>query len=147
MSESVNEDGIEAPMIYAEIISTVSIILTTIGVPASGYFSYKYAIQGERRKEWNLLAVPMREKLITQIDAINRGEYTLADITRTDILKFSDMQGSKERILLLMAFEEFEKSHSFEELWEVSPGRNMVVGDTTDALAASIKLLLLISRK
>lgn len=122
-------------------------IVACVAVPASGYFSYKFAIKGERRKEWNQLAIPMREKLVTQIDAINRGEYTHADITRTDILKFSDMQGGKEGSDLLMAFEEFENSHSFEELWKVAPGRKMVVGDTTNALSASIKLLSLIPRK
>ncbi|MEP6457317.1 hypothetical protein [Citrobacter freundii] len=147
ISENVNEDGIEASMIYAEIISTVSIILTTIGIPASGYFSYKYAIQGERRKEWNLLATPIRDKLIAQIDAIERDEYLYVEIKRGDILKFADLKNSKEREILLAAFEGFEKAHSFEELWEVSGGRQMVTGDTSQALSASKKLLTFIERK
>lgn len=122
-------------------------IVACVAVPASGYFSYKFAIKGERRKEWNQLAIPMREKLVTQIDAIKRGDYTHVDITRADILKFSDMQVSKEGSALLVAFDEFERAHSFEELWKVSPGRKMVVGDTASALSASTKLLSMIPRK
>lgn len=134
-------------MSYAEIISTVSIVLTTIGVPASGYFSYKYAIQGERRKEWNALAIPIRDKLIAQIDAIDRGEYLYVEISRGDILKFGDLNPDMVRTSLLNAFEEFEKSHSFEELWETSSGRKMVTGDTSKALSASKNLLKFIDRK
>lgn len=134
-------------MSYAEIISTVSIVLTTIGVPASGYFSYKYAIQGERRKEWNALAIPIRDKLIAQIDAIDRGDYLYVEISRGDILKFGDLNPDMVRTSLLNAFEEFEKSHSFEELWETSSGRKMVTGDTSKALSASKNLLKFIDRK
>lgn len=134
-------------MIYAEIISTVSIVLTTIGIPASGYFSYKYAIQGERRKEWNTIAVPIRDKLIAQIDAIDRGEYLYVEISRRDILKFADLKTNKERKGLIVAFESFERAHSFEELWEVSGGRQVVTGDTSYALSASKNLLTFIQRK
>ncbi|MBJ9293558.1 hypothetical protein GHT40_04520 [Citrobacter werkmanii] len=143
----MNISDILTSTIYSNGVATIAMIVACVAVPASGYLSYHYAIKGEKRKEWNLLAVPMREKLVAQIDAINRGEYANADITRADILKFYDMQGGKERSDLLIAFEEFENSHTFEELWEVAPGRKMVVGDTTNALSTSIKLLSLIPRK
>lgn len=122
-------------------------IVSITAVPASGYLSYRYAIKGEKRKEWNQIALPIRDKLITQIDAISRGEYFYAEINRVDIVRFGDLKNSQQKQALLEAFESFERAHSFEELWEVSPGRQMVTGDTSNALAASQVLLDLIERK
>lgn len=134
-------------MSYSDVVSTIAMIVSITAVPASGYLSYRYAIKGEKRKEWNILALPIRDKLITQIDAISRGEYFYAEINRVDILRFGDLKNSQQKQALLEAFESFERAHSFEELWEVSPGRQMVTGDTSNALAASQVLLDLIERK
>lgn len=134
-------------MSYSDIVSTIAMIVSITAVPASGYLSYRYAIKGEKRKEWNQIASPIRDKLITQIDAINHGEYFYAEISRADILKFGDLKNSGEKEVLLNAFESFERAHSFEELWEVAPGRKMVTGDTSEALSASQALLDLIERK
>ena len=134
-------------MSYSDVVSTIAMIVSITAVPASGYLSYRYAIKGEKRKEWNILALPIRDKLITQIDAISRGEYFYAEINRVDILRFGDLKNSQQKQALLEAFESFERAHSFEELWEVSPGREMVTGDTSNALAASQVLLDLIERK
>ncbi|TKU09494.1 hypothetical protein FDW86_09185 [Citrobacter sp. wls828] len=134
-------------MSYSDVVSTIAMIVSITAVPASGYLSYRYAIKGEKRKEWNILALPIRDKLITQIDAISRGEYFYAEINRADILRFGDLKNSQQKQALLEAFDSFERAHSFEELWEVSPGRQMVTGDTSNALAASRALLDLIERK
>ena len=135
------------PEKYSDTVATIAFIVSIIAVPASGYFSYKYAIKGEKRKEWNILAVPIREKLIAQIDAMNRGEYLLAEIWRADILKLADLKRSNERDHLITAFEIFDDEHSFEKLWQVSDGRKAIVSDTSKALAASKNLLELIPRK
>ncbi|XWJ90323.1 hypothetical protein ACRARH_26130 [Phytobacter ursingii] len=135
------------PEKYSDTVATIAFIVSIIAVPASGYFSYKYAIKGEKRKEWNILAVPIREKLIAQIDAMNRGEYLLAEIWRADILKLADLKRSNERDHLITAFEIFDDEHSFEKLWQVSDGRKATVSDTSKALTASKNLLELIPRK
>lgn len=134
-------------MTIDRILSISSIIVSCIAVPASGYLSYRYAIRGEKRKEWNLIAAPIRERLINQIDAINNGGYFHANITRSDILKLSDAQRGDKRDSILKAFDDFEKAHSFEELWKISDGRVLIVDDPTVALACSVKLLSLIPRK
>lgn len=43
-------------MTIDRILSAIAIIVSFIAVPASGYLSYRYAIRGERRKEWNAIA-------------------------------------------------------------------------------------------
>lgn len=134
-------------MSYSDIVSTIAMIVSITAVPASGYLSYRYAIKGEKRKEWNQIALPIRDKLITQIDAISRGEYFYAEINRVDILRFGDLKKGEQKQSLIDAFEAFERAHSFEELWEISPGRQMVTGDTSNALTASRVLLNLIERK
>lgn len=134
-------------MTIDRILAIIATITAFIAVPASGYLSYHYAIKGEKRKEWNLAATPIRAELINQIDAIERGEYSMAKISRNDLLSFIDTSGGKRKKELISAFDEFEKAHSFEELWEVTAGRHLVTGDTSGALAASKKLLSLIERK
>ncbi|MGK0703344.1 hypothetical protein ACSFCW_07610 [Yokenella regensburgei] len=134
-------------MSYSDIVATIAMIVSITAVPASGYLSYRYAIKGEKRKEWNQIVSPIRDKLIRQIDAIGRGEYFYVEINRGEILSLGDLKKRKERNELLAAFDSFERAHSFEELWEVSPGRQMVTGDTSNALAASISLLNLVQRK
>lgn len=46
-------------MSYSDVVATIAMIVSITAVPASGYFSYRYAIMGEKRKEWNLLAEPI----------------------------------------------------------------------------------------
>ena len=46
-------------MMIDRIISISAMIISIIAVPASGYLSYRYAILGEKRKEWNSLAEPI----------------------------------------------------------------------------------------
>jgi hypothetical protein len=50
-------------MSYSDIVATIAIIVSITAVPASGYFSYRYAIQGEKRKEWNVIVEPMLDYL------------------------------------------------------------------------------------
>lgn len=43
-------------MTIDRILSAIAIIVSFVAVPASGYLSYRYAVRGERRKEWNAIA-------------------------------------------------------------------------------------------
>lgn len=58
-------------MLYSDTVATIAMIVSITAVPASGYFSYRYAIKGEKRKEFNSVADPLREKLRKQIRLIN----------------------------------------------------------------------------
>lgn len=133
-------------MSYSDIVATIAMIVSISAVPASGYLSYRYAIKGEKRKEWNSIVTPIRDELINQIDAIDNGKYLYANISRKEILRFADIRKDKNNNELLSAFDDFELYHSFEELWLVNDFGKTSVGDTTRALAASKKLLTFITR-
>lgn len=59
-------------MLYSDAVATIAMIVSITAVPASGYFSYRYAIKGEKRKEFNSVADPLREKLRKQIKLIKQ---------------------------------------------------------------------------
>lgn len=46
-------------MTIDRILSIIAITVSFIAVPASGYLSYRYALKGEKRKEWNAIAEPL----------------------------------------------------------------------------------------
>ncbi len=50
-------------MQYSDVVATIAIIVSFIAVPASGYLSYRYAVIGEKRKEFNAVADVIRQKL------------------------------------------------------------------------------------
>ncbi|ELV7528450.1 hypothetical protein QMU90_002312 [Edwardsiella ictaluri] len=143
----MNISDIFTSTLYSNGLSTISAFVSFVAVPASGYLSYRFAIKGKRRDEWNALADPMRKKLRVQIDAIKHGDYRQADISRSDIIQFSDLLTQSDGDNLIAAFDDFESEHTSEKLFNVGPGRRRVIGDTSKALAASIKLLSLIPRK
>lgn len=59
-------------MTYSDCVATIAMIVAAIAVPATGYISYYFAIKGEKRKEWNQVSIPIREKLISHIDDMRR---------------------------------------------------------------------------
>ena len=50
-------------MTIDRMLSLFATIVSLVAVPASGYFSYRYAIKGEKRKEWNALVEPVLSSL------------------------------------------------------------------------------------
>ncbi|EIL6443267.1 hypothetical protein LL626_003616 [Salmonella enterica] len=50
-------------MSYSDIVATIAMIVSISAVPASGFLSYRYAIKGEKRKEWNSVVEPILEYL------------------------------------------------------------------------------------
>lgn len=46
-------------MSYSDIVATIAMIVSISVVPASGYLSYRYAIKGGKRKEWNSVVEPI----------------------------------------------------------------------------------------
>ncbi|AWQ48069.1 hypothetical protein B1A42_12305 [Serratia marcescens] len=48
-------------------------IVSITAVPASGYVSYRFAIKGEKRKEFNAIADPIMESLMQQLERTKKG--------------------------------------------------------------------------
>ena len=72
-SEKVNIMDVLASASYSDIIATIAMIVAIVAVPASAYASYHYAIKGERRKEFNAVSDPIRQKLREQLRLIEQG--------------------------------------------------------------------------
>ncbi|KIS42740.1 hypothetical protein [Kosakonia radicincitans] len=64
-------------MVYSDIVATIAMIIAVIAVPASGFVSYRYAIKGERRKEFNAIADVIRSKVRNQIRTLEYEIYPL----------------------------------------------------------------------
>ncbi|WP_064169428.1 hypothetical protein [Klebsiella variicola] len=134
-------------MTYSDCVATIAMIVAVIAVPATGYLSYYFAIKGEKRKEWNQVSIPIREKLISHIDDMRRGQFSHPEVKRIDILKFSDIRGKLDNSDLMSAYDEYENSHKGEEVLIKTNKYTFIAGDLSKPISASEKLLTLITRK
>ncbi|HBX9055645.1 TPA: hypothetical protein MIJ86_004358 [Klebsiella pneumoniae] len=134
-------------MTYSDCVATIAMIVAAIAVPATGYISYYFAIKGEKRKEWNQVSIPIREKFISHIDDMRRGEFSHPQVKRIDILRFSDIRKKIDNSDLMSAFDEFESSHRGEEVLIKTNKYTYIAGDLSKPIRASEKLLSLITRK
>ncbi|WP_413498911.1 hypothetical protein [Buttiauxella gaviniae] len=66
-------------MQYSDVVSTIAMIVAIVAVPASGYLSYRYAVEGEKRKEWNALTEPLLIILEEQRSACGKGVLSKHD--------------------------------------------------------------------
>ena len=62
-------------MSYSDIVATIAMIVSITAVPASGYFSYHFAIKGEKRKEFNAISDVIRQKLREQLRLVKNGVF------------------------------------------------------------------------
>ncbi|TYG17697.1 hypothetical protein [Klebsiella variicola] len=134
-------------MTYSDCVATIAMIVAVIAVPATGYLSYYFAIKGEKRKEWNQVSIPIREKLISHIDDMRRGQFSHPEVKRIDILNFSDIRAKLDNSDLMSAYDEYENSHKGEEVLIKTNKYTFIAGDLSKPISASEKLLTLITRK
>lgn len=102
-------------MSYSDAVATVAIIVSVIAVPASGIISYRYAIKGEKRKEFNAIADKIRAKLKEQTRLINRGYYPSDNVVISDtefeqLIDVYERNKRKEIMLLWQDYQEALKS-------------------------------------
>lgn len=87
-------------MSYSDIVATIAMIVAIIAVPASGVVSYHYAIKGERRKEFNAIADPIRLKLHEHLRHIEHDIYpsgAYIEISRRDYDSLIDVSYHRDR--------------------------------------------------
>ncbi|AMG94294.1 hypothetical protein [Citrobacter amalonaticus] len=84
-------------MSYSDIVATIAMIVSIIAVPASGYFSYKYAINGEKRKEFNAISDVLRIKLYNQIRLIEKGIFPDRGSDSISVNEFDSLMGVTKR--------------------------------------------------
>lgn len=98
-------------MLYSDLVATSAMIVAIVAVPASGYLSYHYAIKGERRKEFNLVADAIRKKLREQLESVTLGYYPNERniISDGEFEYFLDMHPRKKRAHARDYWEEYKK--------------------------------------
>lgn len=87
-------------MTIDRILSIIATTVSFIAVPASGYLSYRYAIKGEKRKEFNSIADNLRAKIRDQIRLIDDGYYPASgklEISDCEIDSLCDVSDKKSR--------------------------------------------------
>lgn len=132
-------------MTYSEIVSTIAIIISIVAVPASGLISYRVAIKGEKRKEYNSIVLPIRLEIIKQIDSIKNKDFYTTKIQREQILLVCDLMDEKRSQALLDHYEQYAYATSFAGMKSSFGEYGLIsIGDTKPALETAIKLLKLL---
>lgn len=100
-------------MTIDRILSIIAIIVSFIAVPASGYLSYRYAIKGEKRKEFNLAADKLRYKFREQLRLLEKNLYPASgkfEVTESEIDVFVDVSKKRKSDKIRQAWDEYQKS-------------------------------------
>lgn len=97
-------------MTIDRILSIVAIIVSFIAVPASGYLSYRFAVKGEKRKEFNAVSDAIRLKLREQkrllAQGIYPGGYGLT-ISETEIDNLIDVSQERFKMSILSSWNKY----------------------------------------
>ena len=100
-------------MSYSDIVATIAMIVSITAVPASGYFSYHFAIKGEKRKEFNVIRDVIRQKLREQLRLIENGVFPgggNVSISQREIDTFIDICSPKNKKHLSELWSEYQRS-------------------------------------
>ena len=100
-------------MSYSDIVATIAMIVSITAVPASGYFSYRYAVKGEKRKEFNAISDIIRQKLRDQLRLIENGVFPgggNVSISQREIDTFIDICSPKNKKHLSELWSEYQRS-------------------------------------
>ena len=133
---------------YSNIVATIAMIIALVAVPASGYLSYRYAIKGERRKEFNAVADNIRHKLREHErhmaeNIYPSGEYL--EISQKEFDTLADVAYESDRKAIRTLCDKYQKSlHSSIKIDEY--GDYAILG-FDEVLGYLAELLLLIERK
>lgn len=147
-SENVNIMELFTPEKYSDTVATIALIVSVVAVPASGYFSYKYAIKGERRKEFNVVADVIRTKLREHLSYLKQGIYPSGDyikLCRSDYDSLIDVTPVRKRYIVRRLVNEYQRvlpdSSVIDEYGDLG------ITDFGPAIAALEKLMPYVERK
>lgn len=136
------------PEKYSDTIATIALIVSVVAVPASGYFSYHYAIKGERRKEFNAIADPIRLKLQQHFRHLAQGLYpsgAYIKISQSDYDSLIDVSYPRDRKRLRQLCIEYEDALSESVVFDGGGSYKVISFDA--AKKALSEILILIERK
>lgn len=106
------------------------------------YAGHKAALLRDKRKEFNDSALPIRIKLLKQIDLMESGKYQPPGISLEDIYAVVNRVNKKKANSIKIAFKAYEDSLTYEGLkCYITEGRRVQVGDFSPAIEAARDLL------
>lgn len=97
-------------MTIDRILSLVAIVVSFIAVPASGYLSYRFAVKGEKRKEFNAVSDAIRLKLREQKRLIVQGIYPGANgltVSESEIDNLIDVSQARFKNSILLSWQKY----------------------------------------
>ncbi|KLF39119.1 hypothetical protein [Klebsiella aerogenes] len=100
-------------MSYSDIVATIAMIVSITAVPASGYLSYRHAVKGEKRKEFNAISDIIRQKLREQLRLIECGVFPGGGnlfISQREFDAFIDISNIKNKKHLSKLWNEYQSS-------------------------------------
>lgn len=100
-------------MTIDRMLSLFATIVSVVAVPASGYFSYWYAIKGEKRKEFNLVTENLRYKFREQLRLLEQNLYPAGgtlEITEAEIDALIDVSKRQQSEKIIRAWDAYKKS-------------------------------------
>ncbi|EMA4150186.1 hypothetical protein ACN5LS_004306 [Cronobacter sakazakii] len=128
-------------MTIDRILSIIAIIVSFTAVPVSGYLSYRYAIKGEKRKEFNSVTDRLRIKFREQLRLLEQNIYPAGGMLAVDdaeiesLLDVSDIR-DREKIVIAWRFYQnsLKKAGSFNEYNDYQMHDAMSVKDAIESL-------------
>lgn len=130
-------------MSYSDIVATIAMIVSITAVPASGYFSYRYAIKEEKRKEFNAISDIIRQKLRDQLRLIDYGVFPSGDnvsISQREIDTFIDVSNIRNKKLLLGLWSDYQ--HALKNSIDVSDPLKGSNFHSPSMIKSAIKIIL-----
>lgn len=100
---------------YSNIVATIAMIIALVAVPASGYLSYRYAIKGERRKEFNTIADDIRRKLREHCRHFEQGVFPSGkyiDVAQHDFDSLVDVSDPRQKASLRVLVDRYQQALS-----------------------------------
>ncbi|NIF57504.1 hypothetical protein F3J27_03515 [Enterobacter sp. Ap-916] len=135
-------------MTIDRVLSIIATTVSFIAVPASGFISYRYAILGERRKEFNAIADDIRHKLREHQRHLEQNIYpsgSYIEISDKDFDSLVDVSYAKDRKAIRALCDKYQESLSSSIRFKENGDYEVFGFD--GALSALVKLLPLVQRK
>ncbi|QDL31452.1 hypothetical protein [Serratia liquefaciens] len=99
-------------MSYSDVVATIAMIVSITAVPASGYVSYRFAIKGEKRKEFNAIADPIMESLMQQLERTKKGDPPWKTTQKEQINSLINISKPKDFNRIQDAYEAYQRALS-----------------------------------
>lgn len=105
-------------MSYSDVVATLALLISMLATFLSGYLSYRFAIKGEKRKEFNAAADKVTLLLLEQRSSASRGLYLNKTLTEAELLPLLLVCDDKESARLLRKFEVYEEALKTSGSWK-----------------------------